>query len=45
MIKLLWTEKGKKKDRINLMFVAGGRVLRYLGRCVKVERSLTTLLK
>ncbi|XP_048728744.2 alanyl-tRNA editing protein Aarsd1-like isoform X2 [Ostrea edulis] len=45
MIKLLWTEKAKKKGRTNLMFVAGGRVLQYLGRSVKVERSLTTLLK
>ncbi|XP_022342250.1 alanyl-tRNA editing protein Aarsd1-like [Crassostrea virginica] len=45
MIKLLWTDKAKKKDRTNLMFVAGGRVHQYLGRCVKVERSLTSLLK
>ncbi|XP_061182819.1 alanyl-tRNA editing protein Aarsd1-like [Saccostrea echinata] len=44
-IKLLWVEKAKKKDRTNLIFVAGGRVLQYLGRCVKVERALTTLLK
>ena len=45
MVKLLWVEKAKKKDRVNLVFVAGGRVLKYLGRSVAVEKALTTVLK
>ncbi|XP_071103121.1 alanyl-tRNA editing protein Aarsd1-B-like [Haliotis cracherodii] len=43
-IKLLYTEKGKK-GKINLFFVAGDRVLSYLGRCCAVEKTLTGVLK
>lgn len=45
IIKLLSTEKGKRKNSINLNFVCGGRVLDYLGRTYEVEKSLTALLK
>ncbi|XP_067687613.1 alanyl-tRNA editing protein Aarsd1-B-like [Haliotis asinina] len=43
-IKLLYTEKGKK-GKTNLFFVAGDRVLSYLGRCCSVEKTLTGVLK
>lgn len=44
MIKLLSVEsKGKK--RTVLSYVAGQRVLDYLGRSLQVEKALTTLLK
>lgn len=43
-IKLLASEKGKK-DKTNITFVAGGRVLKYLGRSYQVERELTGILK
>lgn len=43
-IKLLGTEKGKK-DKTNLTFVAGNRVLKYLGRSYQAERELTGILK
>lgn len=42
-IKLLHTEKGKAKKTL-LYFVAGNRVLRYLGECVARERQLNTTL-
>ncbi|WAR04193.1 AASD1-like protein [Mya arenaria] len=45
VVKLLLTEKGKRKNSINLHFVCGDRVLQYLGRAVQVERSLNVLLK
>jgi len=44
MIKLLTVEKGKK-SRINLVFVAGDRVLSYLATCYERERKFTQLLK
>uniref|UniRef100_A0A2R5LJC4 Putative alanyl-trna synthetase n=1 Tax=Ornithodoros turicata TaxID=34597 RepID=A0A2R5LJC4_9ACAR len=44
VIKLLYTEKGKQ-GKTNLFFVAGERVLKYLGRAVHREKKLTTLLK
>ncbi|KAK7092875.1 alanyl-tRNA editing protein Aarsd1-B-like [Littorina saxatilis] len=43
-IKILGCDKGKK-SKSNLMFVAGGRVLKYLGRSYQVERELTGILK
>ncbi|KAK7482498.1 hypothetical protein BaRGS_00026315, partial [Batillaria attramentaria] len=43
-IKILGCEKGKK-NKCNLLFVAGGRLLKYLGRCYQVERELTGILK
>jgi len=43
-IKLLHVEKGKK-GKINLLFVAGNRVLNYLADAYSNERSLTSLLK
>ena len=43
-IKLLGTAKGNK-GKTQLHFVAGGRVLKYLGLAVKREKSLTALLK
>jgi len=44
MIKLLTVEKGKK-SRINLIFVAGDRVLKYLSVCYEREKKFTQLLK
>ncbi|PSN34908.1 Alanyl-tRNA editing protein Aarsd1-B [Blattella germanica] len=43
-IKLLRVEKGKK-DKSNLYFLAGSRVLQYLGGCLQREQKLTALLK
>ncbi|XP_076455972.1 alanyl-tRNA editing protein Aarsd1-B-like [Babylonia areolata] len=43
-IKIMGSEKGKK-NKTNLMFVAGGRLLSYLGRSYQVERELTGILK
>ncbi|ESO91940.1 hypothetical protein LOTGIDRAFT_217102 [Lottia gigantea] len=42
-IKLLGGEKGKK-GKTNLVFVAGKRVLDYLGRSYSVEKALTPIL-
>ncbi|KAG7156272.1 Alanyl-tRNA editing protein Aarsd1-A-like [Homarus americanus] len=42
-IKLLHTEKGKANKTL-LYFVAGARVLRYLGECVSRERQFNILL-
>lgn len=42
-IKLLYTEKGKA-NKVLLYFVAGSRVLRYLGECVSRERQLNNIL-
>ena len=39
-IKLLGLEKGKK-GKTNLLFVSGGRVLKYLNGCLENERALT----
>ena len=39
-IKLLGAERGKK-GKTNLGFVAGGRVLKYLGNCLDNEKALT----
>ncbi|XP_075206076.1 alanyl-tRNA editing protein Aarsd1-B-like isoform X3 [Anomaloglossus baeobatrachus] len=44
VIKILGTEKGKK-NKTNLIFIAGERVLMYAARCYGVEKSLTGLLK
>jgi len=44
MIKLLSVEKGKK-SRINLIFVAGDRVLKYLTACYEREKKFTQLIK
>ncbi|XP_056153059.1 alanyl-tRNA editing protein Aarsd1 [Lampris incognitus] len=44
MIKLLGTEKGKK-NKTNLIFVAGNRVLKYAEKSYSRERSLVSLLK
>lgn len=43
-IKILRVEKGKK-NKSNLHFVAGGRVLRLLSLCLQREQKLTSLLK
>lgn len=43
-IKLLGTEKGKKK-KINLVFLAGNRVLKYAEKSFTMEKALTSLLK
>ncbi|KAG0717148.1 Alanyl-tRNA editing protein Aarsd1-B [Chionoecetes opilio] len=42
-VKLLHTEKGKAGKTL-LFFVAGSRLLSYLGECVSRERGLNTLL-
>lgn len=43
-IKLLYAEKGKK-NKTNLFFVCGGRVMKYLTECLQREQKLTKLLK
>ena len=43
-IKILGCEKGKK-NKTNLVFVAGDRVLKYLARCYKVEKDLMGILR
>ncbi|XP_055860367.1 alanyl-tRNA editing protein Aarsd1-B-like [Biomphalaria glabrata] len=43
-IKLLCAEKGKK-NKINLSFLAGGRLLKYVGDSFTRERTLTGILK
>ncbi|KAF6728437.1 Alanyl-tRNA editing protein Aarsd1 [Oryzias melastigma] len=44
VIKLLGVEKGKK-NKTNLIFLAGNRVLKYAERSYSTERSLVSLLK
>ncbi|XP_029977703.1 alanyl-tRNA editing protein Aarsd1 [Sphaeramia orbicularis] len=44
VIKLLGTEKGKK-NKTNLLFLAGNRVLKYTEKSFNTERSLVSLLK
>jgi alanyl-tRNA synthetase len=43
-VKLLRTEKGKK-NKTNLYFLVGGRVLQQLSACLHREHQLTALLK
>lgn len=45
MIKLLHTEKSKRKDKILLYFLVGNRVLKRLQTCIEREQKLTVLLK
>ncbi|XP_051770646.1 alanyl-tRNA editing protein Aarsd1 [Ctenopharyngodon idella] len=44
VIKILGTEKGKK-NKTNLIFIAGNRVLKYAEKSYSIEKSLTVLLK
>lgn len=44
VIKLMGTEKGKK-NKTNLIFLVGNRVLKYAEKCFNTERSLVALLK
>ncbi|CAJ0945356.1 unnamed protein product [Ranitomeya imitator] len=44
VIKILGTEKGKK-NKTNLVFLTGERVLKYTARSYSVEKCLTALLK
>ncbi|KAL0984187.1 hypothetical protein UPYG_G00138270 [Umbra pygmaea] len=44
VIKLLGTEKGKK-NKTNLIFLVGNRVLKYADKSYSIERSLVALLK
>uniref|UniRef100_A0A8C2D9A7 Alanyl-tRNA synthetase domain containing 1 n=1 Tax=Cyprinus carpio TaxID=7962 RepID=A0A8C2D9A7_CYPCA len=44
VIKILGTEKGKK-NKTNLIFIAGSRVLKYAEKSYSIEKSLTGLLK
>lgn len=44
VIKLLGTEKGKK-NKINLVFLAGNRVLKSVEQSHSTEKALTSLLK
>nr|XP_016787237.1 alanyl-tRNA editing protein Aarsd1 isoform X2 [Pan troglodytes] len=44
VIKILGTEKGKK-NRTNLIFLAGNRVLKWMERSHGTEKALTALLK
>ncbi|XP_067139212.1 alanyl-tRNA editing protein Aarsd1-B [Centruroides vittatus] len=43
-IKLLYAEKGKK-NKTNLYFVVGNRLLQYMSNCVHRERSMNNILK
>jgi len=43
-IKLVQLEKAKK-NKTNLFFLSGQRVLDHLSRCLARERQLTTILK
>ena len=43
-IKLLGCEKGKK-GRVNLLFLAGDRLLSYVGTCYEREKVMTSYLK
>ncbi|KAJ9598278.1 hypothetical protein L9F63_011042 [Diploptera punctata] len=44
VIKILRVEKGKK-NKSNLFFIAGGRVVKHLSLCLQREQKLTSLLK
>ncbi|XP_048871172.1 alanyl-tRNA editing protein Aarsd1 [Brienomyrus brachyistius] len=44
VIKILGIEKGKK-NKMNLIFLAGNRVLKYAEKSYSIERALTALLK
>uniref|UniRef100_A0A452DTA0 Alanyl-tRNA editing protein Aarsd1 n=1 Tax=Capra hircus TaxID=9925 RepID=A0A452DTA0_CAPHI len=44
VIKILGTEKGKK-NKTNLIFLAGNRVLKWMERSHGIEKALTALLK
>lgn len=44
IVKLLYTEKGKK-NKTNVYFIAGERLLKYARTCVSRDRTLTQLLK
>ncbi|XP_078012185.1 putative protein PTGES3L isoform X3 [Phascolarctos cinereus] len=44
VIKILGTEKGKK-NKTNLVFLAGNRVLKWMERSHEAEKALTALLK
>ncbi|XP_051529721.1 alanyl-tRNA editing protein Aarsd1 [Myxocyprinus asiaticus] len=44
VIKILGTEKGKK-NKTNLIFLVGNRVLKYAEKSYNIEKSLTSLLK
>ncbi|KAG2460811.1 AASD1 protein, partial [Polypterus senegalus] len=43
-IKILGVEKGKK-NKSNLIFIAGNRILQYTDKCFSVEKALNSLLK
>lgn len=43
-VKLLYAEKGKK-NKTNLFFLAGGRILKYLTKALDREAKMTKLLK
>lgn len=45
VIKLLHTEKSKRKDKTLLYFLVGNRVLSRLQTCIDREQKLTVLLK
>ncbi|KAJ8959307.1 hypothetical protein NQ318_021993 [Aromia moschata] len=45
VIKLLHTEKSKRKDKILLYFLVGNRVINRLNTCIEREQKLTALLK
>lgn len=44
VIRLVGTEKGKK-NKTNLIFLAGNRVLKYVEKSYNKDRSLVSLLK
>lgn len=45
IIKLLHTEKSKRKEKTLLHFLVGNRILKKLEKCIHHEQKMTTLLK
>lgn len=44
-IKILYVEKGKRKNKTMLYFLVGNRVLQRLNECLVREQKLTAILK
>lgn len=45
MIKILYAEKSKRKNKTNIYFLVGNRVLNRLAECLERETKMTSLLK
>lgn len=44
-VKLLYSEKGKRKDKTLLHFLVGNRIFKQLGQCINREQQMMVLLK